>query len=125
MQASTAEDALLQSASYKLSTIVLPSTIAALALLLAYRAFFDALRGIPGPLICRLTSLWTYYHSYIGDECTRINELHQKYGPVVRIAPNEVSIADGAALAPIYSEKGGFMKAPCYANFGMLHCPFN
>ncbi|KAK5134312.1 hypothetical protein LTR08_006741 [Meristemomyces frigidus] len=82
-----------------------------------YRAFFDALRGIPGPLVCRITSFWTYYHSYIGDESSRINELHARYGPVVRIAPNEVSFSDGAALAPIYSEKGGFLKAPCYSNF--------
>lgn len=53
----------------------------------------------------------------MGDECTLINELHKKYGPVIRIAPNEVCISDGAALAPIYSEKGGFLKAPCYTNF--------
>ncbi|KAK0258427.1 hypothetical protein LTS09_006686 [Friedmanniomyces endolithicus] len=85
--------------------------------LLVYRAFFHALSSIPGPLICRLTSLWTYYHSYVGDECTLIDNLHKTYGPVVRIAPNEVSIADGAALAPIYVERGGFLKAPNYVNF--------
>lgn len=85
--------------------------------LLVHRAFFDGLRGVPGPFICRLTSLWTYYHSYIGDECSQINELHKTYGPVIRVAPNEVSISDGAALAPIYIDKGGFLKAPCYTNF--------
>ena len=85
--------------------------------LLIHRAYLSPLRHIPGPLICRLTSLWTYYHSYIGDACTLIDELHKNYGPVIRIAPNEVCISDGAALAPIYSEKGGFLKAPCYTNF--------
>lgn len=84
---------------------------------LAWFFLFDPLRSIPGPLLCRMTSLWTYWHSYIGDDCSRISELHERWGPVVRIAPNEVSISDGAALAPIYSEKGGFLKAPCYANF--------
>ena len=82
-----------------------------------YRPYFDSLCHIPGPLICRLSSLWTYYHSYVGDECTLISELHKKYGPVIRIAPNEVCISDGASLAPVYSEKGGFLKAPCYTNF--------
>ena len=82
-----------------------------------YSLFFSPLAQIPGPLICRWTPLWTYYHSYVGDECTRIDDLHKRYGPVVRIAPNEVVIADGAALAPIYNEKGGFKKADCYANF--------
>lgn len=84
---------------------------------LVYRAFFHPLSKVPGPLICRLSSIWTWYHSYIGDEGSQINALHDKYGPVVRIAPNEVIIADGAALAPIYSEKGGFLKAACYTNF--------
>lgn len=92
-------------------------TLGSLTALVVYRAFIDPLRSIPGPFVCRVTSLWAYYHSYIGDECTRINELHKSYGPVVRIAPNELSISDGAALAPIYSEKGGFLKAPCYENF--------
>jgi hypothetical protein len=91
--------------------------LTSLLAILVYRAFFDSLSHIPGPLICRLTSLWTYYHSYIGDECTLINELHKKYGPVIRIAPNEVCFSDGTALVPIYSEKGGFLKAPCYTNF--------
>ncbi|KAG9570590.1 cytochrome P450 oxidoreductase, partial [Aureobasidium melanogenum] len=58
-----------------------------------------------------------HYHIYIGDEASRINELHKIYGPVIRVAPNEVCIADGAALAPIYVEKGGFPKAGCYRNF--------
>lgn len=64
-----------------------------------------------------MTSLWVYYHSYIGDECTEIDNLFKRYGPVVRIAPNEVCISDGAALAPVYNEKGGFLKARCYENF--------
>ncbi|CAK3847703.1 Cytochrome P450 2U1 [Lecanosticta acicola] len=95
--------------------------LSALLLLFAtyiiYRSFLDPLSNIPGPLICKLTYLWDWYHSYLGDESKQIDVLHAKYGPVVRIGPKDVVIADGAALAPIYSEKGGFRKAPCYANF--------
>lgn len=82
-----------------------------------YHTFSDPLRHIPGPLICRLTSLWARTHSWLGDECRQIDALHKQYGPIVRIAPNEVVFAEGEALAPIYSEKGGFLKAPCYRNF--------
>lgn len=85
--------------------------------ILIYRIFFHPLRPVPGPLIARCTPLWIWYHSYIGDECSVVDALHQRYGPVVRVAPNEVSIADGAALAPIYTQKGGFLKASCYRNF--------
>lgn len=85
--------------------------------LFIYRALLHPLRTVPGPLICRLTSLWTYYHSFVGDECQTIDRLHAKYGPVLRIGPNEVIISDGNALAPIYTHKGGFLKAACYQNF--------
>ncbi|KAI7494787.1 cytochrome P450 oxidoreductase [Hortaea werneckii] len=95
----------------------LTGTLTSLILFTIHRAFSGPLRKIPGPLQCRISSLWTLYHSYIGDECTRITELHDRYGPVVIIGPNEVSISDGAALAPVYSEKGGFLKDPCYSNF--------
>ncbi|WPH03761.1 cytochrome P450 oxidoreductase [Acrodontium crateriforme] len=96
---------------------IITSVTLGLTGLLAYRVFLSPLRQIPGPFICRMTSLWMYYHSYIGDDCSLIDELHKKYGPVVVISPREVSISDRTALMPIYSDKGGFIKAPCYSNF--------
>ncbi|KAK1957401.1 cytochrome P450 [Colletotrichum sublineola] len=94
--------------------------IAPLAVICLYfisNVFFHPLRKVPGPWIATVSPLWLWYHSYVGDETTSIERLHSVYGPVVRIAPNDIDISDGAALAPIYSEKGGFLKAPCYANF--------
>lgn len=88
-----------------------------LALHLAYRSRFHPLAHIPGPFFPKITALWLYYHSYIGDESSVIYDLHKRYGPIVRIAPNEVDISDGDAIASIYINKGGFSKAPCYANF--------
>lgn len=82
-----------------------------------YQAFLSPLSRIPGPLLCRFNPLWLWYHSYLGDEVTQIERLHQTYGPIVRIGPNECSISDGAALNAIYSEHGGFRKADCYENF--------
>jgi cytochrome P450 len=82
-----------------------------------FRLLFHPLKHIPGPLLPKITSLWLYYHAYIGDEATVIRQLHAEYGPLVRVAPNEVDISDGDAVAPIYISKGGFAKAPCYQNF--------
>lgn len=53
----------------------------------------------------------------MGDETTAVHQLHKTYGPVVRVAPNDVDISDGEAIAPIYVDKGGFTKADCYVNF--------
>nr|POE63170.1 cytodhrome p450 monooxygenase [Quercus suber] len=116
MESST-HPGILHSISFPLPLLVSGTFVAFILSLIVYRTYLDPLHHIPGPLICRLTSLWTYYHSYVGDECRLINKFHEKYGPFVRIAPSEVSISDGGALSPVYSEKGGFRKAPCYANF--------
>jgi cytochrome P450 len=82
-----------------------------------YRVIFHPISHIPGPLVPKLTSLWLYYHAYIGDEASTIHKLHEQYGPYVRVSPNEVDISDAEAIAPIYVTRGGFTKAPCYANF--------
>jgi len=82
-----------------------------------YRLFLHPLAHIPGPLLPRISSLWLYYHAYIGDEATTIHKAHARFGPLVRVSPHEVDIADADAIAPIYVSKGGFSKAPCYSNF--------
>ena len=82
-----------------------------------YRVLLHPLSHIPGPLLPSITSAWLNYHAYIGDEASSVHDLHKKYGPVVRIGPNDVDIADGAALNPIYVDKGGFRKPIYYRNF--------
>lgn len=91
-----------------------------IALVLAtaiYRVAFHPLSHIPGPLLPKLTSMWLWYHAYIGDEATVIHNAHARYGPFVRVSPNEVDISDADAIDPIYVKRGGFLKAPCYGNF--------
>lgn len=105
--------------STPLSTLLPVTLLVALFSIAIYRLYFHTLAAVPGPIACRLSSLWTYAHSYIGDECTLITDFHHKYGPVIRVAPNEICIADGSCLAPIYSDKGGFGKAECYKNFNI------
>lgn len=82
-----------------------------------YRIYCDPLAHIPGPLIARLTPIWLYSLSFRGIEASAIDELHKKFGVVVRVAPNEVDISDGAAIHQVYVKNGGFMKHPCYENF--------
>jgi cytochrome P450 len=99
---------------------ILAVTLAPLAFLLVrsvYRIVFHPLAGVPGPLLAKITSLWLYYHAYIGDEASVIHKHHVTYGPYVRVSPNEVDISDADAIQQIYVSKGGFPKAACYANF--------
>lgn len=99
-----------------LSVLIITSTLFIL-LRCTYRCTLHPLSHIPGPLLPKLTTLWLHYHAYIGDEVSTIHKLHQRYGPLVRVSPSEVDISDADAITPIYISKGGFPKAPCYANF--------
>ncbi|OCL15308.1 cytochrome P450 [Glonium stellatum] len=84
---------------------------------LIYNLFFHPLSHIPGPLLARLSPLYLFYITYVGQEARIVHRLHNKYGPVVRIAPNEVSVSDGRALKVVYTDGGGMRKANCYRNF--------
>ncbi|KAL3418686.1 cytochrome p450 pisatin [Phlyctema vagabunda] len=77
----------------------------------------DPLRRIPGPFFARFTRLWYFVEIYKGTfERTNI-ALHKRYGPVVRIAPNEYSIDDPEAVKTVYGLGGNFVKAPWYASW--------
>lgn len=61
-----------------------------------YRLYFHPLANIPGPRWAALTSMYgAYYDLPIETSYTRkIMELHDQYGSVVRILPNQVHILD-------------------------------
>lgn len=97
------------------AALLLPTIFVILvALTCVYRLCFHPLASVPGPLVAKCTSLWQVLHSYLGDECTSVQNLHCRYGTVVRIGPNMIDISDGAALGPIYVDKGGFPKVSNY-----------
>lgn len=50
-----------------------------------YRAFFHRLRHISGPFGARLSKFYHVYAVRRLDQYRWLNELHQQYGPVVRI----------------------------------------
>ncbi|EPQ55074.1 cytochrome P450 [Gloeophyllum trabeum ATCC 11539] len=87
-----------------------------------YRVFLSPLAKIPGPVITRFTGGWLLYQELTRRRRLYVHELHKRYGPVVRIAPDEVSFATGEAAKQIYSVGGsGFEKTEFYdlfMNFG-------
>jgi len=97
--------------------VLLLASLSFLILRSIYRIYFHPLSHIPGPILPKITNFWLYYHIYFGDEITCTNRMHAKYGPIVRVSPNEVDISDIDAVQPIYVAKGGFKKTPNYANF--------
>ena len=81
---------------------------------LIYNKFRPGLLSIPGPPLAAYTSLWKLYDVWKGSAHLTAIELHRKYGPLVRIGPNHVSVADYREISNIYSLKGKFTKTAFY-----------
>lgn len=77
---------------------------------IVYNAYFHPLSRIPGPFLAGVTELWRTTKYASGQWHQDILDLHRKYGPVVRISPNEVSFVDQAALEQVYSHSTGTKK---------------
>lgn len=81
---------------------------------IASNLFLSPLRRVPGPFIAKVSGKWLVFKDLAGDRTSTIHRLHQKYGPVVRIGPQELSFSDAQAVREIYGQQTGFMKAPVY-----------
>lgn len=79
--------------------------------LVPYFWTFGHLRGLPSPAGASLTNLWLLYTCRRGKRYEYVHEVHKKLGPVVRIQPNHISIADDAAIPIIYGHGNGFLKS--------------
>lgn len=65
-----------------------------------YNASFDGLRHIPGPWINSVSMIPYARHMLAGTTVENSVKLHEKYGDVVRISPNEVSFISGETAFP-------------------------
>lgn len=92
------------------TTLTLGLLLAALGLLF-HRAVTHPLARVPGPFLAKFTGLWRTAHYFRGTWHDDILALHRRYGPVVRVAPDELSIVDAAATKQLYGH-GGAAHAP-------------
>ncbi|KAK7038125.1 cytochrome P450 [Favolaschia claudopus] len=82
--------------------------------IVAYRLSpLHPLAHYPGPKIGKVTKLWGLWKAARGYKYLYHKELHDKYGPWVRIGPNEISVIDAPAVRQILS-LGGLEKSRYY-----------
>lgn len=79
-----------------------------------YRLFFHPLARVPGPKLAAVSTLWLAYHSRKGKNHTFQPNLHRKYGPIVRISPNQVLVCSEEAVRAAYSAGSPYIKGPWY-----------
>ncbi|EDN96915.1 hypothetical protein SS1G_01843 [Sclerotinia sclerotiorum 1980 UF-70] len=70
-----------------------------------------AIRDIPGPFPAKFTRLWLLLQARFGYRYLSVHDAHAKYGKMVRIQPDHVSIADDAAIQGVYGHGNGFLKS--------------
>lgn len=68
------------------------------------------IRHIPGPKLAAFSNLWLLYQCRQGKRFIAVDEAHKKYGTLVRIQPNHISVADDQAINAIYGHGNGFLK---------------
>lgn len=79
-----------------------------------YTALTSPLKSIPGPWASLFTNRQLKSAVTGGKRIFYIDSLHKKYGPVVRISPDEVAISDIEAFRQIHAVSGGYTKGDFY-----------
>ncbi|CAG8278204.1 unnamed protein product [Penicillium salamii] len=79
-----------------LAFFLLGSVVAYNLVMVIYRLHFHPLNKFPGPRLAAATGLYEVYFSVWGTNGFKdeIEEMHQTYGPVVRITPDEVHVQE-------------------------------
>ncbi|KAK1756780.1 cytochrome P450 [Echria macrotheca] len=101
--------------------LLLGAVLLATALSVAvYRLFLHPLASVPGPPLAAVTRLYAFYFNIVkkGTFYLEIERLHEIYGPVVRIAPNEIHLSDPDNYDKIYAVGSKLYKDPVF--YGVL-----
>ncbi|PNY20708.1 Trichodiene oxygenase [Tolypocladium capitatum] len=80
--------------------------------LVIYRLYFSPISHIPGSKLTAITGWYeTYLDVFKGGQFTfQIEKWHQQYGPIVRITPWEVHIADAEYYEVLFNNKTRYSK---------------
>ena len=89
------------------------------ALLLSiFKSLSSPLARLPGPYYSIFTALFLKYKEFSRQRRVYIHDLHNAYGPVVRLGPNELSFATADAVKEIYQSGGsGYDRTELYDLF--------
>ncbi|KAJ1926235.1 hypothetical protein EC988_010316, partial [Linderina pennispora] len=101
--------------------LALPAVSLAIAVYVALtikRAFFSPLSTIPGPFLNKLSNLPLRYHTMTGSYHAYTTQLHTKYGEVVRIGADFISLSNTSDTRLVLATHG-FRKGPIYTT-GLL-----
>lgn len=91
---------------------ILLSTLTIIAIVRLVRSYFK-LRRIPGPFLAAWSNIPRFYWVWSRRAHEIHITLHEKYGKLVRVGPNMVSVGDPAEIHNIYGSTAKFQKVGC------------
>ncbi|GKT56610.1 cytochrome P450 [Colletotrichum tofieldiae] len=86
-----------------------------LLIILWYLRSWYRLRQIPGPFLNSISILPLNFMTLGGKLSFRLKDLGDRYGPLVRVGPNEVLFGDADSYRFISAVRSNFTKGPWYA----------
>lgn len=89
-----------------------PQVVLYLAQCMIYNLYFHRLAGYPGPFWARSSPLWVINHMLRGNLSFYVEKVHRIYGPVVRVAPDELVYANANSWRDIYGMTPGKSEIP-------------
>ena len=69
-----------------------------------YRLYFHPLAKFPGPFLGKITSLYTDFTILRFRRSKDVHVQFAKYGPIVRVGPNELAFNDAHSIKEIYGQ---------------------
>lgn len=102
------------------AVIVAVAALVYFVTLAVYRLYFHPLAKFPGPRAAALTFLYEGYYEVVkvGYYSAHISKLHDLYGPVVRVTPNELHIRDSRFFDDFYAKNLHLDKEGWNTKFG-------
>jgi hypothetical protein len=88
---------------------------------IVYRLFFHPLANVPGPWYAAISTLYEFWWDApkSGRYMFKIEEMHKKYGPIVRINPREVHINDPSFMDTLWGNSALEKDPFFYGGFGL------
>ncbi|CVL13713.1 related to cytochrome P450 CYP3/CYP5/CYP6/CYP9 subfamilies [Fusarium proliferatum] len=84
---------------------------------IVYYRYFNPLAKYPGPPLASVTNLWKTYHLWNLHLPHTLVRLHEQYGDVVQVGPNDLSFRNPDAVNTIYKAGRQLQKTGFYNGF--------
>lgn len=81
-----------------------------------YNIYLSPLRKIPGPWYAAISNFWLTTHVLLLRRCRAVDELSQKYGPIVRVGPNKIIFNDAPTTKLVYGVSAKLDKSEFYSS---------